>query len=113
MILPMTTLESRRIARRARCRVRQGVTALNEEHGPGWLVKVDLDQLDIASESRCVLGQVYGSYGRGAKRMGLTDRGCGELGFQDDDGVPYSALIVAWQREIVRLRRAERLVLVA
>lgn len=41
-------------------RVKNGIALLEREHGPDWVDKIDLDVLDIADGSVCVLGQLYG-----------------------------------------------------
>jgi hypothetical protein len=40
-------------------RVAAGVAWLNEV-APGWMSRIDLDDLDVASVRRCVCGQVFG-----------------------------------------------------
>lgn len=42
-------------------RVEAGVEWLNENR-PGWYNEIDLDRLDIYSEKRCIIGQLYGRY---------------------------------------------------
>lgn len=46
-----------------------GFALLNDSQ-PGWQSKVDLDDLNIDSTFRCVLGQLYGNY-----RIGIADLG--------------------------------------
>jgi hypothetical protein len=41
-------------------RVDNGVKLLNTNK-PGWLKKVDIETLDIADDTKCVLGQVFAS----------------------------------------------------
>jgi hypothetical protein len=53
-------------------RVERGAKLL-DEHRPGWELKIDLQALDLSSCDRCVLGQIYGSYGDGYDLLGLTD----------------------------------------
>lgn len=45
-------------------RVARGVELLDRVR-PGWAKEVDLDRLDVGRCDRCVLGQVFGSYGTG------------------------------------------------
>jgi hypothetical protein len=35
-----------------------------DRHAPGWFAKIDTDRLLLSSCSRCVLGQLFGSYAR-------------------------------------------------
>ena len=39
---------------------------------PQWATQVQVDTLDIRSSKQCVLGQLFGSYGKGLKELGLT-----------------------------------------
>lgn len=40
-------------------RVKRGIALLQEEHGDGWVEKIDLKTLCLADGARCVLGQIY------------------------------------------------------
>lgn len=51
--------------------VRRGVALLDEKGVPDWRQKVDTRQLDMNSHYKCVLGQIYGSYGQGLLELGL------------------------------------------
>lgn len=51
-------------------RVASGVYML-DIFSPGWRQKIDLANLDITSCRDCVLGQIYGSYETGMRRLGL------------------------------------------
>lgn len=42
-----------------------------DENTPGWAYKVRLRDLDIASCSNCVLGQLFGEYDEGMALLGL------------------------------------------
>lgn len=39
--------------------------ALLDAHKPDWALQVLPEYIDLASENACVLGQVYGTFGRG------------------------------------------------
>jgi hypothetical protein len=41
--------------------VKRGINILDEKH-PGWQTHVDLENLDVSSGYRCILGQIFGSY---------------------------------------------------
>lgn len=43
-----------------------------------WYLKVDVNELDLEDDSRCILTQLYGSYGQGCMRLGI-DPGRGHL----------------------------------
>lgn len=44
-------------------RVSAGAELLDREH-PGWHDKIDLSMLNLAADVSCIIGQLYGSYGR-------------------------------------------------
>lgn len=52
-------------------RVDRGVKLLDKKK-PKWFKKIDLKNLDLNSESNCVLGQVYGSYTDGCDKLNLN-----------------------------------------
>ena len=43
--------------------IKKGMKFLDEKV-PGWEHRIDLDELDIANCTRCMLGQLFGDYGR-------------------------------------------------
>ncbi len=51
-------------------RVLDGAALLDQQQ-PGWAQKIDLKRFRIQSSQSCVLGHVYGDYGRGATMLGL------------------------------------------
>jgi hypothetical protein len=77
-------------------RVERGA-ALLDERRPGWWDEVDVGRLDFDSCEECVLGQLWGSYGSGKKRLGLDWRGATKLGFVGflgaSPGPPWRAAI--------------------
>ena len=44
--------------------------ALLDERAPGWRAKIDTAVLDLNSDSRCILGQVFGGYVAGLESIG-------------------------------------------
>lgn len=81
---------------------------------PGWEDKINLDELDLQSPHKCVLGQTLGFWpsemNDPENQLGLfgfdvTPRGArlftkGE-GFEQGDVLCYKALTKAWKREIL------------
>lgn len=51
-------------------RVARGI-ALLDEMEPDWLDEIELDALNLASVSACVLGRVYGDYEAGLRTLGM------------------------------------------
>lgn len=74
---------------------------------PGWAQRIDLDRLDLADCSACVLGQLFGDFGVGAERLFTmrpdTFNAAKECGF-DKDGFAesWSSLNVSWRNEITK-----------
>lgn len=54
-------------------RVKRGAEMLDEYGPEKWWDKIDVDTLSIMCPANCVLGQVYGSYGRGLKKLRLKN----------------------------------------
>lgn len=52
-------------------RVRAGVQLLDACNSPDWRDRINIVRLDLSDVSMCVLGQVYGSYGLGVRRLHL------------------------------------------
>jgi hypothetical protein len=50
-------------------RVRNGASVLDNVEGAGWRQRVDKNSLDVYSEVSCPLGQLYGSFDAGVKRI--------------------------------------------
>ena len=44
--------------------------ALLDERAPGWRAKIDTAVLDLDSDERCILGQVFGGYVAGLESLG-------------------------------------------
>ena len=78
--------------------VAAGAKLLDTVH-PGWRAKVDPDTLDMAWFAHCVLGQLYGTYGKGLSAIGYPNPE--EHGFYTTSR-PYDALTKLWLEEIAR-----------
>ena len=95
-----TSPVSRRAARGAR---------FLDRREPGWADHIRLDALDIRDSRACVLGQLYGSYGVGARCYDRAFRGRvlhwpARYGFA---AVFFNAALTrAWKREILKRRGA-------
>lgn len=59
----------------------QGVYLLDSSIGPLWRTYIDAEKLDISDMRRCVLGQLYGEYGRGLYQLGMTPGDGRKYGF--------------------------------
>jgi hypothetical protein len=84
-------------------RVRAGMAYL-DRISPGWREDVDIDNLKMSSDSRCIIGQVYGSYDRFRVRQYMTWKKAYDLGFYEDDPfrrwIHYPKLTQAWKQEL-------------
>jgi hypothetical protein len=104
-----TTTTPPTVTDRVAGRVAAGAARL-DKHEPGWADRIDLDQLDLSSDCRCVLGQLHGDYGDGLAAL-CIEFGTGasrELGFNYAVGDPddlTAELTAAW-RELISRRRA-------
>lgn len=90
-------------------RVKNGMMLLDEKHGPGWVWRIDVDTLALASTCRCVLGQVYGDYGDALDVLGLFNGRSAEHGFtltgsQEPEPVMWVELTTAWRHAILARR---------
>lgn len=72
-------------------RVKAGMAVLEAEHGPDWVDKIDLRELDLKDGHRCVLGQVYGDYSYAVES--LHEKYLGKYGSSDDWGVAHGFTI--------------------
>ena len=81
-------------------RVRNSVDLLDERFGtPKWDERIDLDRLQVSSSVRCVLGQLYGSYGSAPHELIISGRRTAFAGGTDVDD--------EW-RHVINARRAAR-----
>lgn len=52
-------------------RVLKGIHLLDNSK-PGWRDSIEIETLDLASMSECVLGQVFGDYETGVRSLGVS-----------------------------------------
>lgn len=102
---------NQRISRDPAERVALGIEFLDREGPDGWINKLDLDRLDVASVDDCPLGQLYGSYYRGVDELfgpGQYDS-ASPYGFNMSE-MPAPEITAEWLRQIPleRVRRASR-----
>ncbi len=77
---------------------------------PGWERSIDLDRARTTSYCDCVLGQLFGFYTIGRRRLGLSDQEAQRAGFYPAVDLPSAeailadcdALDVCWKAEIER-----------
>jgi hypothetical protein len=91
-------------------RVARGI-ALLDAHCPDWPWRVNTDQLDLFSNKRCVLGQLYGNFGKALKALPFMGW---PTGFMPNLGdifsvvnAPTDRLTAAWRETIESRRRCE------
>lgn len=85
-----------------------------DEHAPGWIGRIDVDHIRMSDCTRCILGQVYGSYWESpliaeADPLDDGDDVAVPLGFQVADDEPwegYDLLAKEWRRLILDRRGA-------
>lgn len=87
-------------------RVERGAAWLDENR-PGWRDAIDLRRLRLSSTHNCVLGQVFGGFGRAWGEQGASDHQylvwAAEHGFFEPRGRPYyDDLQRDWERVIHR-----------
>jgi hypothetical protein len=83
--------------------------AFMDQQSKGWVEKVSPKTLDIERGDICVLGQLYGKYGEGIKKLGISDSDAQRLGFLML-GVEWACfdawlLTRAWRHQIWLRRR--------
>lgn len=92
-------------------RVRAGIAALDAVD-PLWPLLVSEHSLDVGSDTRCPLGQVWGRFSRGLKALGIDEDSAADFGFDspaalgESDGEAsreYETLNRLW-RFVVRVR---------
>jgi len=87
-------------------RVRAGVVALDFVE-PLWFVLVDEHRLDVSSDTRCPLGQLWGRFSRGLKALGIAEEDAALYGFDSptalDESTPHRSIAV--QAEYATLSR--------
>lgn len=87
---------------------------------PGWEYKINLETLNVAGCSKCVLGQVFGHNGA-LTAMALHGEECENNGFRLSNGEfiialnsiyrssPYVQLTAEWKLEIERRRSIKKM----
>lgn len=85
--------------------VRRGVELLNEKGPEDWPYKLDLRKLNLTSIFNCVVGQLYGGYGRGAVELGISASQAEKMGFLHPPGVYRAGLRSEWRRQVKKERR--------
>ena len=103
----MSTVESFIPAPTVAQRVRYGA-ALLDEHTPGWAEAVDAVALDLSKADQCILGQLFGTYRKGAQLLYGENIGRGVYhGFDIDTGderedeeyrAEFEMLTAEWER---------------
>lgn len=97
-------------------RAATGALVLTLRRGNRWWEEVNADILDQESIFDCVLGQLYGNYGYGLEKLGITEAQAEKFGFflrvphplESEEEVrefdqTYAALTDAWVKVIKRL----------
>ncbi|MEK7583502.1 MAG: hypothetical protein AAB483_03845 [Patescibacteria group bacterium] len=86
-------------------RVQRGA-ALLDKRVPGWVMRINLETLDIGESQFCVLGQLFKSYSNGFQALGIPG-GAGIHGFNSIGGksAEYALLNPAWKCLIKRRRQ--------
>jgi len=103
----MTIIESFIPAPTVAQRVRYGAAQL-DEHTPGWAEAVDAVALDLSKADQCILGQLFGTYRKGAQFLYGENIGRGVYhGFDIDTGderedeeyrAEFEMLTAEWER---------------
>jgi hypothetical protein len=88
-------------------RIQPGLGLLEREI-PTWPERIDPDTLDLASGTRCVGGQLEGSYCEFATRFALHDDPVLAAAFNADHPSEAPALTEAWRVATERRRLAPR-----
>ena len=93
--------------RRSEGRVSQGVALLTRRLGRGWWNRVDAEKIDMSRADRCVLGQLFGSYGLAVHgRMVMTHSEAVAHGFTEGGGsAGFATLTPIWRGRIRALQR--------
>ena len=87
-------------------RINRGVAFLDEVK-PKWLKKIKLKKLNISHDKKCVLGQVFGSFGKAAEDYNLSyHSGSIEKGFASFHVIEDEKLTKLWKKKIKKLRKA-------
>ncbi len=88
-------------------RVCAGARFLDQQE-QDWELKVDPGILFMESNFRCILGQLFCSYGQGCNRFELSQMQAAELGFTALTRTEFPPLAEAWKK-MLRERQAAAL----
>lgn len=90
-------------------RIAKGVAKLTAHFGnDDWAYEVDPATLDMAAGGKCLLGRVFGGYGKGRNALGLTGRRDSVAAGFDTCCEGYGTLNKAWQAKLTELRAPRR-----
>ena len=84
--------------------------ALLDRAVPFWNLSIDTDALNLASETRCILGNLFGSFKRGCKQLGITLEQAVALGFHAPTEITkkeakgYYAALDSWWTNAIEQR---------
>ena len=80
--------------------VAEGAAMLDGAH-PGWREAIKVEAIDIRDVAQCILGQLYGGYGRGLSNLGLSSNSARSHGFSagHEDAETITA---AWKRLLAK-----------
>lgn len=103
----------------AESEVRAGMLFL-DERVPGWWCRVDVDELRIRENDKCVLGQLFGSYDRACVELNMSYEDTTRLGFYRNDGFcldvqPFEMIgapDTTWQERYAMLQETWKVLLV-
>jgi len=85
-------------------RVRRGAALLDETYHRWWkYVRTTVGFFDMGNPNRCVLGQLYGSFGEGCAALRVSGFS-NEFGFDTDGEDSYAMLQELW-RSTIEARR--------
>lgn len=77
--------------------VMEGKNFLDSRLGRGWRSRIRWSAINMSS-SRCILGQLYGSFWEGRRALGLKTEEAIALGFDAQDYEDYPRLAKIWRR---------------
>jgi hypothetical protein len=72
--------------------------ALLDERLPGWREVIDPDTLELADGCHCILGQLFGDYGKGIDILAVNPVRHGFVAGR----TTYARLNAAWRRVLAR-----------
>lgn len=94
----------------ARRRAERGALFL-DEHRPGWAQKIRLGELDLRSNRKCVLGQLFGTFHDGLsayRHLGLNPKKLGFTLSRDYFRESWQPLTLAWRDEVERRQKQQQ-----